>query len=393
MGEISKPNVQYVRKDTYVYPKEIPGYISPEPQLAKFDGQGIDFDYKPIKYNIRYNLNGGILDHDVKNTYTVQESYIPPIPIRDGFKFVGWKPDRIKKGTIGDITFVAGWQPLAILPEGEELNSFIKNKLGLLSGLNYPIYNDIKAIKVVDSLDSNARNIQNISITSTPIFIWYNIESKSVMLNSNEKIVLNYNSRKSFSGFISLIDISGMSSIVCRDNTDIGKMFSGCRSLIDITPLNSWDQCKFKDIFLTLHQTLAVQSGRVPNWYKWNIETVYKSSSGKELDREIISYIPGQIVYPKNINGYRSPQYKIQVLSKDELKLIYDPIEYEIKYNLNGGIIGKHQTYYDIESNTYYPPMPFKDGYTFIKYIPECLEHGDFGGIEFVAIFEKNKIE
>ena len=37
-------------KDTYVYPKEIPGYVAPEPQILKEDNQQFNFIYTPIEY-------------------------------------------------------------------------------------------------------------------------------------------------------------------------------------------------------------------------------------------------------------------------------------------------------------------------------------------------------
>ena len=88
-------------KDTYVYPKEIPGYIAPEPQILKEDNQQFNFIYTPIEYSIGYNLDGGEIDVDLKSSYTIEDdTYTPPIPTRKDFVFNGWEPKSIPAGTI-----------------------------------------------------------------------------------------------------------------------------------------------------------------------------------------------------------------------------------------------------------------------------------------------------
>ena len=65
-------------KDTYVYPKEIPGYVAPEPQILKEDNQQFNFIYTPIEYSIGYNLDGGEIDVDLKSSYTIEDDTYTP---------------------------------------------------------------------------------------------------------------------------------------------------------------------------------------------------------------------------------------------------------------------------------------------------------------------------
>ena len=65
MGKVIGTYCSVARRNEYIYPKDIPGYIAPEPQVLTEDGQRFTFTYTPIEYNIEYNLNGGSFDDSI----------------------------------------------------------------------------------------------------------------------------------------------------------------------------------------------------------------------------------------------------------------------------------------------------------------------------------------
>lgn len=63
-------------------------------------------------YSITYSLSGGSISEQQK-TYNIESSsYTPPDPSRTGYKFTGWTPKMIAKGSTGDKTFTASWDPI-----------------------------------------------------------------------------------------------------------------------------------------------------------------------------------------------------------------------------------------------------------------------------------------
>ncbi len=69
-------------------------------------------------YKIDYNLNGGTADN-LKNSYTVKESFTLPNPTKEGYTFSGWTGSNgntpqinltIPKGTTEDKSYIANWQ-------------------------------------------------------------------------------------------------------------------------------------------------------------------------------------------------------------------------------------------------------------------------------------------
>ena len=77
MGIVIGTYCSVAKRNTYIYPKNIPGYIAPDPQILTEDEQRFTFKYTPIEYNISYELNGGTIDPSItlKDKYTVEEEY------------------------------------------------------------------------------------------------------------------------------------------------------------------------------------------------------------------------------------------------------------------------------------------------------------------------------
>lgn len=68
-------------------------------------------------YTITYNVDGGILTNDVKNTYTNGETITLPTPTKDGFTFLGWYSNDVKiteiaSTSFGDLTLNAKWEKI-----------------------------------------------------------------------------------------------------------------------------------------------------------------------------------------------------------------------------------------------------------------------------------------
>lgn len=364
------------KKGTIIKPKRIPGYITPEGQVLTEPNQHFKFHYKPIQYTINYELDGGVLNKDSKHSYTIEDAYIPPMPSKKDYTFIGWDPKQIDKGSMGDVTFIAQWKPNAILVDGPTLNSRLSQ---LAFSKEY-----IMAIKYAKVIPTE---YVDISSTSTPIMAFY--EDGIVYIYSKDDIYCNSNMQSAFEGFTLLRDISGLANVTCLSGTNINSIFKDCELLSDLSPIINWanngDFSDFKDAFTG---TPALASGRIPKWYRWKVEMQYVSESGKCLGDVIEEYYPGEIIRIPDIDGYDT-MYKGMRLDepKDEIFYItYFPKKYSIKYELNGGfLMDNKKEVYTIEDETYIPPIPYKAGYRFDGWTPLSIEQGSTGNITFHA--------
>lgn len=104
------------------------------------------------------------------------------------------------------------------------------------------------------------------------------------------------------------------------------------------------------------------------NTYTYNIE--YYSSSGKALGSSKVS---GTFGSTKSVSapaktGYTTPDVQSVVfdsVSTKTIKFTYQPINYSISYNLNGGNVSGNPTSYNIESSAITLKVPSKTGYSF----------------------------
>ena len=366
------------KKGTIIIPKSIPGYITPEGQVLREANQRFNFVYKPIQYNIFYNLNDGIAPLDrYKTQYTIEdEDYIPPSPTKEDHKFVGWDPEKISKGTIGDITFEAIWKPNAILLKGSILNE----KFTQLAGSK-------ESIMAIKSINSMTRPAINISSTSTPVLAAF--DQGIIYIYSEDEIYCNLDMSSMCEGFTILRDISALSSWICKDGTDISNIFKDCSLLSDVLPMSTWAHSgNFSNFNNAFKGTMALMSSRVPSWYKWNVQIKYLSSSGKVLREVNEDHIPGEIMYSPTFNGYTYITKNLEITSPDKVyEFLYEPIVYDISYELNGGNLTNPKTQYTIEDESYYPPEPFKPGFKFNSWYPKCINTGDYGNTSFIASY------
>ena len=54
MGIVIGTYCSVAKRNTYIYPKNIPGYITPDPQILTEDEQRFTFKYTPIEYSKIY---------------------------------------------------------------------------------------------------------------------------------------------------------------------------------------------------------------------------------------------------------------------------------------------------------------------------------------------------
>ena len=384
MNKIIGEFCSMAEKDTIILPKKIPGYAAPEGQVLTKDGQQFQFVYTPIEYTIDYNLDGGSFDEkSIKRTYTIEdEDYTPPAPEKEGFYFNGWEPKSIPSGSIGNITFNATWKELPILVTGKEINDAFNM---LANGLD-----NIIGINLVDSI-GNTTEYLDISSTHTSIYAYYT--HGIIAIYCSDAIHCNKDMSHAFEGMTNLYDISALQSFVCGEDVDVNSLFKDCTLLSDVQSVNDWGHGgKFKDITDAFIGTSAFNAGRTPDWYKWNVNIVYMSSSGKELKNWISSECPGNIIYPNNVPGYVAETESIEINSKDIIyTFIYIPIAYDINYMLDDGSLMFAKDCYTIEDEDYYPGNPVKDGYKFDHWDPEYIPSGSTGNVTFFANYTKNE--
>lgn len=377
--------------DELIKPKKITGYIAPDPIAVKAEGDILDFIYTPEVYNINYVLDGGEWDNidNVLDVYTINDFYSPPVPHKKGCKFKGWNPEKIEVGTAGDITFTASWEDYAILLNGE----LLRNKLMSLSK-DIDISKDCMSIYLSLDPPKDTSYAVNISSTTTPIYAWYLEESYAILIYTpDDELYANKDMTGSFKDFINLRECSGLTNLVFEEDSNITDMFNGCEKISDTSFMNNWNNISIFDG--ALDNTLAKDAGRVPSWYKWEIEIIsYSSNSGNIIDRENMSVIPGQKYYPKKIDHYISPAFPLEITDRDKIyEFTYNPIEYNITYLLNGGIMAGGKPTYMIDDEDYYPPSPEKEGYTFTGWSPDNVIHsGSYGNITLSATYIQDAI-
>lgn len=392
MSNIIGKYVALAKKGTKIIPKEIPGYIAPEGQILEEEGQKFQFIYTPIKYNISYNLNGGTLDNP-KTTFTVEEEYTPETPVKEDNYFKGWKPEKISKGTIGDIEFKAYWEPYAILKTGAELNQILDDLAGGKEHIFAFQRTYDRPVAIIESIDENgvpkiANNYVNVSSTSNDIIFAYN--EGIVYVYSKGDIYCNLDMSGAFEGLTLLRNINCFRDWICKKGTNISRLFKNCSLLGDTLAVEEWADGEFSDYSEAFKGTSALEAGRVPVWYRWQVIVNNISSTGKLISSIEIDVVPDSVIYAESESGYNIVTKEIIIDNPDiEYSFTYEPIKYDIRYSTDGGVLNNPKTQYTIEDETYYPPEPVKEGYKFIGWDPECINEGQIGNVSFIANYEK----
>ncbi|MBQ8293162.1 MAG: InlB B-repeat-containing protein [Bacilli bacterium] len=71
----------------------------------------LEAKWEIITYQIGYLLNGGKIDNKIES-YTCEDEFELPIPVKTGYKFMGWNGEltKIEKGSTGDLMLKAVWE-------------------------------------------------------------------------------------------------------------------------------------------------------------------------------------------------------------------------------------------------------------------------------------------
>lgn len=299
-----------------IVPKVFDGYTAPADSVElTTNKQIIEFVYTPISYPITYNLNGGENVGTVKTSYTIEDSYAPPTPHRNGYSFQRWSPRRINKGTTGAITFSAIWDANAMFIKGDTLRTAILS-----------LYSDIanQAVSIERSKEEPTDNYQNVSMTGDPIYMWYIPTTRVIKYYTPYNILCNDSMVGVFENFVKLTNISSLSEWEILPNTDISSMFKNCTSLSELSPLENWNLTgkKFDSAF---EGTAAENSGRLPSWYLWDYTVRYVNPSDALLLEEDSSKAPGSEFVPTPsapISGYKIPTDSKKLTENNQLFII-----------------------------------------------------------------------
>ena len=399
MAKLLNKFCSVAKKGTIIMPKKIPGYITPEGQVLRTDGQKIEFKYKPIKYKIEYDLgeDGKFSDKDketLKTFYTIEDNdyVVTAIPTRKNYIFNGWEPKSIKRGTVGDIKLSAKWIAESTLAPGYKINSLLKQLAG---GAEY-----ITGFRLSDKRPdpTTSVDISDIYDNSEPILASFDKSCGVISLYCKHDIVCGENMNYAFANMPLLSNIECFRKFICRKGeTDIVGIFEGCTLLSNVDPIANWGEQDwvYSECEGAFNGTAALNSGRVPSWYKYKVSIVCLSSTGKEIRKDTRLCYQGETIGYKFIDGYECVNKeavieKFNIIgSKDDIVFTYRPKEFQIKYSLNSGELINPKTIYTVEDEDYYPPEPFKPGYKFIgwtgrNYIPS----GHIGDVTFIADYK-----
>lgn len=379
----------YANIDEYIYPKDIPGYVTPERQKVTADNQEIRFIYKPIQYPIIYDLDGGFADKELKQTYTIEEEYEPPVPEKEMHVFDKWIPSHIEKGTIGAVKFTAFWLESPVLMNGEDLRKVLIELCGEENIKN------VKAIQFSDDLPKNEHaKFVNVSETESPIYVWYAQDASAFVFCADFDIICN-NMAGAFKDFISLRDIAFFSNTVPANEVNVESMFENCKMLSNTTPIEHWNTAKFTNLDNAFANTMAVETNTCPSWYKYKVKVDVVSTSGKTID-EFTTYVtPSHRLYIKFYKGYSVPKNTIMDKNKSieitgdcEISVELEPIEFAIRYVYTSGIFRPEKTNYTVEDADFTPQPILSNKPEFIRWSPVTIPSGSVGDVLFIANYK-----
>jgi hypothetical protein len=220
--------------------------------------------------------------------------------------------------------------------------------------------------------------------------MWYT-SGILMLMSTTGDIFCNPNMNRAFADMDMLRDINGLETFIAPEGVSVSSLFNGDTLLADVSAVENWANGHVGTINGAFTGTAALDAGRTPSWYKWNVAINYKSSTGVMIEETRRDCVPDSIIYPKIINGYAQVTPSITI-TDDNLTytFIYDPIVYNITYELDGGSLTNPKTSYIIEDETYIPPSPIKEGYTFNSWSPSRITHGDYGNVIFIAHYTPN---
>lgn len=148
-----------------------------------------------VGYNITYDLEGGYISNDYPKTYNVEnETFILPIPEKEGYTFIGWTGSNgqvpntqviIYKGSVGDIFYKANWKvetyTVTLDANGGKVNKKSKDTIIVSYGENYelPIPEKEECIFMGWYTEGNKKIVSGESVISSNVNLIAHWEDKA----------------------------------------------------------------------------------------------------------------------------------------------------------------------------------------------------------------------
>lgn len=360
-------------------------------------------------YTITYNLNDGVNNQNNPNSYTIKTDTIKLFDAsKKGYTFIGWtskdisvpsKKVEIRKGSTGDIRFIANftvneYQVFFNVNGGSKLEN---NKLNVIYDRHYTLP---KPEKIGYEFKG-----------------WYNEENKLVsdgLWNIDSNVILT--AKWEIKTFKINYKLNG--GINSNDNLQSYNYEYDDISILNPSKtgyeFNGWkvneDSELVKD-YIIKHNSLgdiSLEAIFTANVYKLKLDV----NGGEDLDtKELeISYDEKFVLEEASrigyvFDGWYNGSIKVEdgtwkYLEDVTLVAKWKIINYDIKYNLDGGVNNSNNaSKYNYESDDIIISEPTKTGYTFLgwtyddKTVPVkevIIKHNSIGDFELTANFQIN---
>jgi len=377
-------------------------------------------------YTINYNLDGGTVEEDNPEEYTVNDEFTLNKPFKEGYTFTGWSGTNlteevedltIERGSIGDREYTANYvinrSTLTINPNGgtyegsassvsytEDYGTIIqisksekrgytfskytKTGGGSYNNLSYTFNNDDATLDAVYDINTYTITYDNITDEERTYLnnkTEYNVETDTFRLK--EPVTRKDAQGNNSEDFIGWKDENGVTSV----NISIEKGSIGNRKFTAVWKENEDDY--------KIRYTL---NGGIPT--PENPETYKRGTATFTLVN------PTKRGY--NFTGWTgtglNAETKIVTIQKGSsgdrhYEAHYSVINYDITYHMNGGTsTPANPTTYNVESNSITLTAPTKTGYTFTgwsgtdiqgKSLSVTIPTNSIGDREYTANFDK----
>ena len=345
--------------------------------------------YDPIIYNITYELNGGQNDPDNPNTYTVEDRVVfKDATNKVGHDFIGWYEDEgftrpiteLPVGTTGNKKLYAKWQPKSNIPYTVE--HYKKQKNGTYS----------------KEKTENLTGTFNETVTATPQqFTGYaenqthpdRIPSGNIAADGGLVLRLYYdpiiyNITYELNGGQN--NPSNPDTYTVQDNV----VFQPATDKIGYDFIGWYEDAEFTRPITELPVGTTGDKTIFAKWkekegLQYTVEHYKKQKDGTYIidttENLTGTYNKAVTATPKQFVGYaenqnhpdRIPSGNIAVDGSLILRLYYDPIVYNITYELNGGQNNpSNPDTYTVQDNVVFQPATNKIGYNFIGWYEDA---------------------
>lgn len=347
--------------------------------------------WTPKTYKITYNLNGGQLAVQNKDTYNIETStFTLNNPTKRGYEFKGWSGSNltgnenqavsIETGTYGELTFTANWAAIEYSIT-YNLNEGTNNSA---NPTTYTIEQEVrlqdperKGYKFSGWTDNGLISKDSIG-EKTFTASWEIIEYKiSYALNGGTNSELNkdyYNVENE--------------EVILATPTRAGYTFNGWTNGGKI-PAHSTGDREFVASWTANKNTLKFNAndgnGSMSDITMFTDET--KELPDNTFKRKGYEFKGWATTADGSVQYLNLSTYKMGPNSETILYAVWALIIYTIDYNLNNGVVDKNPTEYSVKTESFSLATPKRDGYTFTGW-----SGTDINGQSVSVIVEKDSI-